>query len=232
MNWRQLRQRHEHWFQGWLVLAPIVGLGSTTLVKNQLYRVWKVTHGLQRRERKGWSPRIGLVRSGTAVQRLWCSPCSMCWLPERGHLTPQTTHPPMIDFRRRLGLNSCLLGTLVTLASCEGATYVNQHFTNRTDRAVQLGFRASEADTGWNLDTVWTIEPGATWSHYALDFMGKCHNCTPYEALPFGIDSLWLEGQTLTVDLTDSLLWTAQVDEGLSWIRFDQRLDLVSTYFE
>jgi hypothetical protein len=138
----------------------------------------------------------------------------------------------MIDFRRRFGLNSCLLGTLLTLASCEGATYVNQHFTNRTDRAVQLGFRASEADTGWNLDTVWTIEPGATWSHYALDFMGKCHNCTPYEALPFGIDSLWVEGQTLTVDLTDSLLWTAQVDEGLSWIRFDQRLDLVSTYFE
>jgi hypothetical protein len=29
-----------------LVLAPIVGLGSITLVKNQLYRVWKVQHGL------------------------------------------------------------------------------------------------------------------------------------------------------------------------------------------
>jgi hypothetical protein len=24
----------------------VVGFGSTTLVKNQLYRVWKVTHGL------------------------------------------------------------------------------------------------------------------------------------------------------------------------------------------
>lgn len=46
MNWRQFRQRYERWFQGWLVLAPIVGFGSTTLVKNQLYRVWKVTHGL------------------------------------------------------------------------------------------------------------------------------------------------------------------------------------------
>ena len=46
MNWPQVRQRYERWFQGWLVLAPIVGFGSTTLVKNQLYRVWKVTHGL------------------------------------------------------------------------------------------------------------------------------------------------------------------------------------------
>ena len=40
------RERYERWFQGWLVLAPIVGLGSITLVKNQLYRVWKVKHGL------------------------------------------------------------------------------------------------------------------------------------------------------------------------------------------
>ena len=46
MNWPQVRQRYERWLQGWLVLAPIVGFGSTTLVKNQLYRVWKVTHGL------------------------------------------------------------------------------------------------------------------------------------------------------------------------------------------
>ena len=40
------RERYERWFQGWLVLAPIVGLGSITLVKNQLYRVWKVKNGL------------------------------------------------------------------------------------------------------------------------------------------------------------------------------------------
>ena len=46
MSWQDLRKRHERWFQGWLVLAPVVGFGSTTLVKNQLYRVWKVTHGL------------------------------------------------------------------------------------------------------------------------------------------------------------------------------------------
>ena len=46
MSWQDLRNRHERWFQGWLVLAPVVGFGSTTLVKNQLYRVWKVTHGL------------------------------------------------------------------------------------------------------------------------------------------------------------------------------------------
>ena len=30
MNWPQVRQRYERWFQGWLVLAPIVGFGSTT----------------------------------------------------------------------------------------------------------------------------------------------------------------------------------------------------------
>lgn len=46
MNKPSFRERYEGWFQGWLVLAPVVGLGSTTLVKNQLYRVWKVTHGL------------------------------------------------------------------------------------------------------------------------------------------------------------------------------------------
>ena len=42
MSWPSLRKRYERWFQGWLVLAPVVGFGSTTLVKNQLYRVWKV----------------------------------------------------------------------------------------------------------------------------------------------------------------------------------------------
>ena len=52
------------------------------------------------------------------------------------------------------------------------------------------------------------------------------------EALPYGIDTLWVAGQTLNLDLQDSLLWTVEVDEGLYWIRFDQRLDLVPAYFE
>ena len=67
----------------------------------------------------------------------------------------------MIDFRRSLGLTTCLVGVLVTLASCEGATYVNQHFTNRTEQPIFLAFRANEAATGWNLDTLWTIDPGS-----------------------------------------------------------------------
>ena len=143
-----------------------------------------------------------------------------------------TTPHPMIDFRRSLGLTTCLVGVLVTLASCEGATYVNQHFTNRTEQPVFLVFRANEAATGWNLDTLWTIDPGVTLTHYAVDTWGKCHDCSLYEALPYGIDTLWVAGQTLNVDLQDSLLWTVEVDEGLSWIRFDQRLDLVPAYFE
>ena len=138
----------------------------------------------------------------------------------------------MIDFRRGLGLKTCLFGALVTLASCEGTTYVNQHFTNRTDEPISLGFQANEAATGWNLDTLWTIDPGVTFTHFAVDTWGKCHDCSPYEVLPYGIDSLWVADQTLNVDLKDSLLWTVEVDEGLSWIRFDQRLDLVSAHFE
>ena len=46
MNWKSMRQQYERWFQGWLISGPVVGFASTTLVKNQLYRVWKVTHGL------------------------------------------------------------------------------------------------------------------------------------------------------------------------------------------
>ena len=78
MNWPQVRQRYERWFQGWLVLAPIVGFGSTTLVKNQLYRVWKVTHGLTdgisaaELGSKGWCP--GLVW-GSVVRR--CNGCGV-----------------------------------------------------------------------------------------------------------------------------------------------------------
>jgi len=29
-----------------MVLAPLVGLGSTALVRNQLFRIWKLTHGI------------------------------------------------------------------------------------------------------------------------------------------------------------------------------------------
>lgn len=138
----------------------------------------------------------------------------------------------MIDFRQRFGFKPLLVGALVTLASCEGATYVNQHFTNRTDEPISLGFRANEAATGWNLDTLWTIDPGVTLTHYAVNNWGKCHDCSLYEALPYGIDTLWVAGRTLNVDLQDSLLWTVEVDEGLSWIRFDQRLDLLPAHFE
>ena len=138
----------------------------------------------------------------------------------------------MNDFTRRFLAPTCLLGALLTLGSCEGATYVNQHFTNRTGQTLFLVFKADEAATGWGFDTLWTLEPGVTQTPYALDAWGKCHDCTLYEGLPFGIDTLWVAGQSLKVDLQDSLLWTVQVDEGLSWIRFDQRLDLVPSYFE
>lgn len=143
----------------------------------------------------------------------------------------KTSHP-MIELRMRHWMSACLVGALVTLASCEGATYVNQHFTNRTENPLNLGFRSSEAETGWALDTVWILEPGATHVHYAVDFLGKCHDCAPYVVLPYGVDSLWVAEQTLKVDLQDSLLWTVEVDEGISWIRYDQRLDLMPSYFE
>ena len=45
MSFSGLRNRHERWFRV-ACARPIVGFGSVTLVKNQLYRVWKVTHGL------------------------------------------------------------------------------------------------------------------------------------------------------------------------------------------
>ena len=50
---------------------------------------------------------------------------------------------------------------------------MNQHFTNRTGQTLFLVFKADEAATGWGLDTVWTIEPGATQTHYALDAWGN-----------------------------------------------------------
>ena len=116
--------------------------------------------------------------------------------------------------------------------SCEGATYVNHHFTNATADTVHLGIRNDESQTGWACDTVWAVPPGATHVNYAVDFLGKCYDCTPYEALPYGLDSLWVEGDSLTVNLMDSTFWTLDVDEGRSWIRFEQHLELVQAMFE
>lgn len=118
------------------------------------------------------------------------------------------------------------------LVSCEGATYLNHHLTNHTADTLQVGYRSDESTSGWQVDTVWTLAPGETHVHYAVDFWGKCHDCTPYEVLPYGLDSLWVANRTLTVELLDSALWEVHVDEGLSWIRFDQQLDLVPSHFE
>lgn len=134
----------------------------------------------------------------------------------------------MSDFCLPAGaLVACL-----SLASCEGATYLNHHLTNATADTIQVGYRSDESASGWQVDTVWTLAPGETHVHYAVDFWGKCHDCTPYEVLPYGIDSMWVANRTLTVDLLDSALWEVHVDEGLSWIRFDQQLDLVPSHFE
>jgi hypothetical protein len=116
--------------------------------------------------------------------------------------------------------------------SCEGATYVNHHFTNATADTVHLGIRNNEAQTGWAWDTVWAVPPGVTHVNYAVDLRGKCHDCTPYEALPYGLDSLWVEGDTLTENLMDAMHWTLEMDQGRSWIRFDQRLELVESMFD
>lgn len=118
------------------------------------------------------------------------------------------------------------------LASCEGATYLNHHLTNATADTLQVGYQSDESASGWQVDTVWTLAPGETHVHYAVDFWGKCHDCTPYEVLPYGIDSMWVNNRTLTVDLLDSSLWEVHVEEGLSWICFDQQLDLVPSLFE
>lgn len=129
-------------------------------------------------------------------------------------------------------LPAVALVACLSLASCEGATYLNHHLTNATADTIQVGYRSDESASGWQVDTVWTLAPGETHVHYAVDFWGKCHDCTPYEVLPYGIDSMWVANRTLTVDLLDSALWEVHVDEGLSWIRFDQQLDLVPSHFE
>ena len=126
-----------------------------------------------------------------------------------------------------VALIACLL-----LASCEGATYLNHHLTNDTSDTLRVGFRTEESTSGWHVDTVWVLAPGETHVHYAVDLRGKCHDCTPYEALPYGIDSMWVDNRTLAVDPLDSALWEVHVDEGLSWIRHDQHLDLVPSHFD
>ena len=82
----------------------------------------------------------------------------------------------MIDFRRSLLAPTYLVGALSLWVHAK-ATYVNQHFTNRTGQTLFLAFRANEAATGWNLDTLWTIDPEVTLTHYAVDTWGKCHDC-------------------------------------------------------
>ena len=122
--------------------------------------------------------------------------------------------------------------SFLLLVSCEGATYLNHHLTNHTADTLHVGYKSDALTSGWQVDTMWAVPPGATHVHYAVDFWGKCHDCTPYEVLPYGLDSLWVDDRTLTVDLLDSVLWEVHVDEGLSWIRFDQHLDLVPSHFE
>lgn len=129
-------------------------------------------------------------------------------------------------------LSPVALIACLVLTSCEGATYLNHHLTNATADTLQVGYRSDESASGWQVDTVWTLAPGETHVHYAVDFWGKCHDCTPYEVLPYGIDSMWVANRTLTVSLLDSSFWEPHVDEGLSWIRFDQHLDLVPSHFE
>lgn len=140
---------------------------------------------------------------------------------------------PTLPLRRSSLSSLWAIGAIcLGLMSCEGATYVNHHFTNATADTVRLGVRNNEAQTGWAWDTVWAVPPGVTHVNYAVDFLGKCYDCTPYEALPYGLDSLWVEGDSLTVDLLDSTLWTLEMDEGRSWIRYDQHLELVPSMFE
>ena len=67
-----------------------------------------------------------------------------------------------------------LAAMVVWLTSCEGATYLNHQFTNETADTLQIGLRSDESATGWTLDTTWTLVPGETRAHYALDMWGKC----------------------------------------------------------
>lgn len=121
---------------------------------------------------------------------------------------------------------------LLVLTSCEGATYVHHHVTNATPDTLRVGIRLAEHQVGWSWDTVHVVPPGETHVQYTLDHMGKCYDCSAYEQAPFGLDSLWLEGVTSNVDLMDSSLWVVDVQEGLSWIQFDQRLDLVPSMLD
>lgn len=129
----------------------------------------------------------------------------------------------------RLWTSVCLAALL---CGCEGATYVDHRLVNDTSDTLKLGYRSDEAASGWTTDTVWTLLPGETRVHHAVDFWGKCHDCSAYEQLPYGIDTLWVEGRVLTVDLMNDSLWRVQVDEGLTWIRFEQELTVVPSHFD
>jgi len=125
-----------------------------------------------------------------------------------------------------------LCAAFLVLTSCEGATYVHQHVTNSTPDTLMLGIRLAEHQVGWSWDTVHVVLPGETHVQYTLDRWGKCHDCSVYEVAPYGLDSLWLDGVTPNVNLMDSALWVVDVEEGLSWIQFDQRLDLVPSMLD
>ena len=139
----------------------------------------------------------------------------------------------MIDFRRSLGLRTCLCWCAGDFGFMRRG-HLRQPTFHQPHRAAclpRLPARTKQPQDGTST-RCGRLTQGVTLTHYAVDTWGKCHDCSLYEALPYGIDTLWVAGQTLNVDLQDSLLWTVEVDEGLSWIRFDQRLDLVPTYFE
>ncbi|MDA1242398.1 MAG: hypothetical protein O2947_04545 [Bacteroidetes bacterium] len=143
------------------------------------------------------------------------------------------THVNLIKFDRHLFLAPVgLWGILLCLTSCEGATYVNQHFINNTQDTLHLGVRIKESQTGWSMDTLWHIPPGAIQPHYAVDRWGKCSDCTEYETAPFGLDTIWLENDTLNVSLMDPTVWVVVVDEGVSWIEFDHQLSFWPFMFD
>ena len=98
--------------------------------------------------------------------------------------------------------------------------HLNHHLTNDTSDTLRVGFEPK------NRHRVGTWTPYGCWRlgrpmFITLWLRGKCHDCTPYEALPYGIDSMWVDNRTLAVDLLDSALWEVHVDS-LSWILHDR----------
>ncbi|MGB1383821.1 MAG: hypothetical protein ACPG66_01810 [Flavobacteriales bacterium] len=120
----------------------------------------------------------------------------------------------------------------LVLTSCEGSTDVTHHVSNATSDTLILGIRLAEHQVGWYEDTVHAVPPGETHVQYTLYHWGKCHDCSAYEVAPYGLDSLWIEGVSPNVSLMDSSLWVVDVDEGLNWIRFDQRLAILPSMLD